>query len=293
MVTFQAGRVALLTLLATLATACSQEKEDWRSAEAANTTEAWQRFVEQHPDSEFLDQARTRIAQLRLQQEFQYADRLRTVDAYRDFLTRHSSGKWAELARIRIEAFSLGSAPRIAPPTEEEAATFSSYGVRALRLATAAVMASQEGDGPAGSAQAMPATPTQPAAVPAEAGQAETAEGADNRAGTGRALPGEAAQPAPDAAVPPASSNETTHNAGYGVQLGAFGSEASADREWRRLRGRFGAELGNLSPRIVLAENESGQFYRLQAPAAGEAQARAICDWLKEQDQACVPVVPR
>jgi cell division protein FtsN len=147
-------------------------------------------------------------------------------------------------------------------------------------------MASQEGDGPAGSAQAMPATPTQPAAVPAEAGQAETAEGADNRAGTGRAVPGEAAQPAPDAAVPPASSNETTHNAGYGVQLGAFGSEASAD-------GRFGAELGNLSPRIVLAENESGQFYRLQAPAAGEAQARAICDSLKEQDQACLPVVPR
>ena len=65
MVTFQAGRVVLLSLLASLATACSQEKEDWRSAEAANTTEAWQRFVEQHPDSEFVDQARTRIAQLR------------------------------------------------------------------------------------------------------------------------------------------------------------------------------------------------------------------------------------
>ena len=237
------------------------------------------------------DQARTRIAQLRLQQEFQYADRLRTVDAYRDFLTRHPSGKWAELARIRIEAFSLGSAPRITPPTEEEAATFSSYGVRALRLATAGVTPSP--GGLAGGAQAMPATPIQPGAVPAEAGQPETAEGADNRAGTGRAVPGEAAQPAPDAVVQPASSNETTRNTGYGVQLGAFGSEASADREWRRLRGRFGAELGDLSPRIVLAENESGQFYRLQAPAGGEAQARAICDSLKEQDQACVPVVPR
>ena len=281
MVTFQAGRVALLCLLASLATACSQEKEDWRSAEAANTTEAWQRFVEQHPDSEFVDPARTRIAQLRLQQEFQYADRLRTVDAYRDFLTRHTSGKWAELARIRIEAFSLGSAPRIAPPTEEEAATFSSFGVRALRLATA------------GGAQAMPATPIQPGAVAAEAGLPDTAEGADNRAGTGRAVPGEAAQPAPGAVVQPASSNETTRNTGYGVQLGAFGSEASAGREWRRLRGRFGAELGDLSPRIVLAESESGQFYRLQAPAAGEAQARAICNSLREQDQACVPVVPR
>src|SRR5215469_431941 len=292
MVTFQAGRVALLSLLASLATGCSQEKEDWRSAEAANTTEAWQRFVEQHPDSVFVDQARSRIAQLRLQQEFQYADRLRTVDAYRDFLTRHTSGKWAELV-WRIEAFSLGSAPRIAPPTEEEAATFSSFGVRALRLATAGVTPSQEGGGLAGGAQATPATAIQPAAVPGQAGQPEPAGGADNPGERGRAVPGEAAQPASDAVVPPASSNETTHNAGYGVQLGAFGSEASADREWRRLRGRFGAELGNLSPRIVLAENQSGQFYRLQAPATGEVQARAICDSLKEQDQACVPVVPR
>src|SRR6516162_5895796 len=157
MVTFQAGRVALLTLLATLATGCSQEKEDWRSAEAANTTEAWQRFVEQHPDSEFLDQARTRVAELRLQQEFQYADRLRTVDAYREFLTRHTSGKWAELARIRIEAFSLGSAPRIAPPTEEEAATFSRSAVRALRLATAGATPSPEVGGLAGGAPATPA----------------------------------------------------------------------------------------------------------------------------------------
>jgi hypothetical protein len=293
MVKFQAGRVALLSLLASLATACSQEKEDWRSAEAADTTEAWQRFVEQHPDSEFVDQARTRIAQLRLQQEFQYADRLRTVDAYRDFLTRHTSGKWAELARIRIEAFSLGSAPRIAPPTEEEAATFSSSGVHALRLATAGATPSHEVGGLSDGAQAMPATPVQPAAVTAEAGQPETADGADSRPGAGRAVPGEAAQPAPDTVVRPASSNETTHNTGYGIQLGAFGSEASADREWRRLRGRFGAELGNLSPRIVLAENESGQFYRLQAPAGGEAQARAICNSLREQDQACIPVVPR
>jgi cell division septation protein DedD len=263
MVTFQAGRVALLSLLAAVATACSREQQDWRSAESADSAEAWQRFVEQHPDSELVNQARARIAQLEIQREFQHADRVGTVDAYRDFLAHHSSGKYAELARIRIEAFSFGSAPRIAPPTAEEAAAFSSSGVRALRLATAATAKS------------------------------ETAEGADSPAGAGRAVPGEAAQAGSDALAEPAPSNETTRNTGYGVQLGAFGSEASADREWRRLRGRFGAELGNLSPRIVLAESDSGQFYRLQAPAAGEAQARAICDSLRGQDQACIPVVPR
>jgi cell division septation protein DedD len=80
----------------------------------------------------------------------------------------------------------------------------------------------------------------------------------------------------------------------YGVQLGAFGSEASAGREWQRLQGRFGAQLAGLEPRIVAASaSPAGQLYRLQAPAAGEAQARALCATLREQSQACVPVLPQ
>jgi hypothetical protein len=294
MVTFQAGRVALLSLLAGLAAACSREQQDWRSADGADTTEAWQRFLDQHPDSELVGQAKSRIAQLEVQREFQYADRQGTVEAYRDFLAHHPSGLWAEHARIRIESFSFGSAPRIAPPTPEEAAAFSDSGVRALRLATAATAAMPEASGLVGGAQGAPAEAIQPAALPLDLSQPETAAGADSPGGTGRAVPGEAAQaPADDGLIKPASSSGITGNSGYGVQLGAFGSEASADREWRRLRGRFGAELANLSPRIVVAESNSGQLYRLQAPAAGEAQARAICDSLREQEQACVPVLAR
>src|SRR5262249_29230710 len=146
MVTFRAGRVALLTLLAGMAAACSQEQQDWRSAEAADSTEGWQRFVDQHPDSELVNQARNRIAQLEARRDFQYAERIATVDAYRDFLAHHPSGRWSEHARIRIESFSLGSTPRIEPPpTPEEAAAFSSSGVRALRLATAALPADAGG----------------------------------------------------------------------------------------------------------------------------------------------------
>ena len=285
MVTFRAGRVALISLLAGLATACSREQQDWRSAEGADTTEAWQRFLDHHPDSEFAGQARTRIAQLQEQRDFQFADRGGTIEAYREFLAHHPTGKLAEHARIRIEAFSLGSAPRISPPTPEEAAAFSGSGVRALRLATAAMPAAEIAGSAAEGTQAAPAEAIQSESVPAES--------AGERGATGWAAPGEAAQAAPEAVVRPAAANETAADARYGVQLGAFGSEASADREWRRLRGRFGPELGNLSPRIVVAETDSGQLYRLQAPAAGEAQARAICDSLKEQDQACVPVVTR
>jgi len=295
MVTFQAGRAALYILLAGITAACSGEQQDWRSAEAAGTPEAWQRFVEQHPYSELLNQARERIAQLEVQRDFQHADRVGTVEAYREFLARHPSGKWSENARIRIESFSLGSAPRIAPPTAEEAAAFGGSGVRALRLATAATAdaAVAAGDGGlagvGGQAEAV-----DPGAVAVGAAASEADAPVPASIDAGRAVPGEAAQAPDDAAlVRPAAANETETRTGYGVQLGAFGSEASADREWRRLQGRFAPELGNLSPRIVSAESDSRQLYRLQAPAAGEAQARAICDLLREQSQACIPVYPR
>jgi hypothetical protein len=301
MVTFRAGRVALLTLLAGMAAACSQEQQDWRSAEAADSTEAWQRFVDQHPDSELVNQARNRIAQLEARRDFQYAERIGSVDAYRDFLTHHPSGKWSEHARIRIESFSLGSTPRIEPPpTPEEAAAFNSSGVRALRLATAVLPADAAG-GDSSHPEAVQAgvVPVQAGVVPAAAAQAGTGESLApvnealrDPSERSRAVPGEAAQLPEDAVVKPAAATETGE-AGYGVQLGAFGSEASADREWHRLQGRFGTELGNLSPRIVIAESDARQFYRLQVPASGEAQARALCDSLKEQAQACVPVVTR
>lgn len=255
MITFRAGRVAVMVLLAAACAACSREQQDWRSAEAADTAEAYGRFLEQHSDSELATQARARLAQLVEQRDWQRAVSVATLDAYRGFLAQHPSGRWSEEARIRIESFGLGSAPHLAAQTRESAAVAHS-GVRALRLATAP-----------GAAREAPAQRAPDAA---------------------RAQPGEAAHPDSDSRSPGAA-----YTAGYGVQLGAFGSQASADREWQRLQGRFGAQLGGLSPRIVTASSSSGQLYRLQVAAAGEAQARAICDSLKQQSQSCVPVVPR
>ena len=79
---------------------------------------------------------------------------------------------------------------------------------------------------------------------------------------------------------------------GYAVQLGAFGSEASATREWQRLETRYASVLAGLSPQVIEAGSPGAFFYRLQAAAGGEAQARAICDSLRGQSQACVPVLP-
>jgi hypothetical protein len=278
MVTFHAGRIARVALLAALC-ACSAEQQDWRSAESADTTEAWGRFIEQHPDSELAGQARGRIAQLAEQRDWEHTDATATAQGYREFLAHHSHGKHAEEARIRIEAYALGSAPRTAPPTPEEAAAGAS-GVNALQLATVATRPPSQEQGAE-------------AAIAAGAARAAGGELAQPVAAAGATLAagGEAAQPVAafvDTRVAAGPSPDS-----YGVQLGAFGSEASAGREWQRLQGRFGAQLGGLSPRIIVAGTDNAQLYRLQAPAAGEAQARALCDSLKEQAQACVPVVPR
>jgi cell division septation protein DedD len=261
MITVCAPRVTVIVLLATLATGCSREQQDWHSAESADSAEGYAHFLEQHADSELAKQARARMAQLDEERDWQHADGIATVDAYRKFLAQHPAGKWAEEARIHIEGFSLGSAPH-APRQGPVAA--GRTGVRALQVATGS---------------AAPA-PSAPAAAPAAERTAVAT------------VPEDQAQAAPVTEETRAIAT-TTAGSGYGIQLGAFGSQASADHEWHRLQGRFGAQLHGRSPRIVIASTSSGALYRLQAPAAGEAEARALCDSLKEQAQACVPVLPR
>ncbi len=257
MLTSRAGTLVLVVTLAAAAAGCSREQQDWRSAEAADTSEAYGRFVEQHPDSELAAQARTRVARLTEERDWAQAGSEATPEAYRAFLAQHPNGRWSEEARIRIEAFSLGSAPHLtSPPRQPGSAPSGPAGVNALKLATV------------GSPPAAPAGSRPERLDPAPALKVQ--------------------RPASDTRTPVASAGS-----GYGVQLGAFGSEASAEGAWRRLQGRFGGQLGGLSPRIVAGGGSTGTLYRLQAPARDEAQARTLCAALREQSQPCVPVLPR
>lgn len=240
MVTLQAGRAALIALLVCLAAACSREQQDWRSAEAADTIEAYDQFLARHPDSELATQARARLTQLAEDRDWQRAESADSAEGYRHFLGQHPSGKWAQEARIRIENFSLAPAP----PTP------------ASTPSTAPAMAS---------------SPAPPAASPAPP----------------------AAAPVRSSAAPASATTMGSPPSGYGVQLGAFSSEAGATNEWHQLTTRFGSELHGLSPLVVSADTPSGHLFRLQAHVADEAHARAICESLRKRSQACVPVLPR
>ena len=260
MLTFRARRVAIQAVFMFLVAACSREQQDWRSAEAADTVESYGRFLDRHPDSELATQARTRVAQLAEEREWKQASTVDTADAYREFLAQHPNGKWAQEARIRIQNFALSGLPPAGPPmaTAPEAAVV-----------------------PSGTAQAAPGELAQPS-------------------GPSLASPRPPVYSTPYASAPPngptntLSTNGAAANAppGYGVQLGAFGSESAANNEWQQLKSRFAAQLQGLTPRIVVANTATGTLFRLQAQVPDEAHARSLCDMLRQQSQACVPVLP-
>jgi cell division septation protein DedD len=90
--------------------ACSREKSDWRSAQAADTPESYQQFIAAHPDSTLTVTARERLGQLSEEKDWRSAAGTDTLEAYQQFLAQYPAGKWAHEAQVRVETFA-GNAP--------------------------------------------------------------------------------------------------------------------------------------------------------------------------------------
>jgi cell division septation protein DedD len=317
MITIRAGKAAIGVCLLVLA-GCSREQQDWRSAEAADSIEAYDQFIQRHPESELATQARTRVAQLGEDRDWQHAGSADNVDAYRQFITQHPNGKWTQEARIRIENFSLGAqqgnggnvggagsaasagVAATAAPDAVAGSGSTRPGGSAARSAGVAAGAATAADGPRHrDGLAVPGEAAVPAGQMSASASAYAARAASPTSAATTdatvAAPGSAATPAaPSPAVPhsPPAMPAPIHSGAYGIQLGAFGSEAAANMEWHLLTGRFGPELQGLTEHVVMAETASGRIYRLQAVVGEESRARAICDSLRKSSQACVAVLP-
>src|ERR1700690_4312189 len=102
---------------------CSSESSDWKSPSAADTSEAYQQYLQQHPSGANAAQAKAHLVQLQEDRDWQSASSADNRAAYEQFLAQHADGKWAQEARIRIENFAQGgssaaarTAPGPAPP---------------------------------------------------------------------------------------------------------------------------------------------------------------------------------
>ena len=111
----QIGLIVLLTAVTFAIAGCSHVGEDWKAAQTADTTEAYQDFLRQHPDSEYGVAAQERVRQLAEDRDWQQASKTDTLDAYQQFVAVHADGKWAQEARVRIENFQLNAGGQSAP----------------------------------------------------------------------------------------------------------------------------------------------------------------------------------
>ncbi|HMO75868.1 MAG TPA: SPOR domain-containing protein [Sphingopyxis sp.] len=163
-----------------------------------------------------------------------------------------------------------------------------------------------EGDASFAASEGVPAAgkvdpsrmPEEPAATPAEreaaakaAKKAEADKAAAAKAAAVRtadaakdkpaATSVKTADAAPKAAPAPAGSAM--------IQLGAFSSEAAANKAWSNLSKRF-AYLADLNKSVSPAQVESGQVYRLRAVAGTAANAQSLCGKLRVAGENCVIV---
>jgi hypothetical protein len=248
----QIGSIGLLILVALALGGCSRVKEDWKAAQAADTTEAYQDFLRQHPDSEFGVAAQERVRQLAEDRDWQQAAKADTLDAYQQFVAAHADGKWAQEARVRIENFQLsggGQAPG-APPGAEGASVSS----------------------PAAGAGALASTATAAAATPA----APSAKPSATSTSSGK----------PAAHATTASARSTSH---HYAQLGAYSSKASAESAWHQISGRFPTQLKTLQPHYDAAAGAK-PLVRLQVSLPSSERAHQLCTDLKRQSQPCIPL---
>jgi cell division septation protein DedD len=113
--------VAMLTLLALAG--CARDGQDWRSAQDADTQEAYDAFLAKYPQSEFAPKAKERAAQLMEERDWAVATQSDTPEAYQKFVAAHADGKWTQEARIRIENFNVmaASAPEVPAPAASAA----------------------------------------------------------------------------------------------------------------------------------------------------------------------------
>jgi cell division septation protein DedD len=128
----------------------------------------------------------------------------------------------------------------------------------------------------------------------AQAPSSATPAGAETANTPGNPPAGNTALPAPaPPASPPKAAKPAAAAGFYGIQLGAFKSSAdAANRRWASLDQVYPKLLDGLTPTVSPRKGATGTLYRLQVVGLTEKRARAICNSLKANSQACVLVLP-
>jgi len=86
-------------LLAACIAGCSTVHIDWDTANALNTIEGYEEFLQKHPDSEFTEEALQRVEPMRYQKAMDEG----TTKGLTLYLLRYPNGRYASVVRSRIK----------------------------------------------------------------------------------------------------------------------------------------------------------------------------------------------
>jgi hypothetical protein len=99
-------------LLITPMISCSSAKRDYQKASGQNTVEAYEAFLQMHPDAKQADQAKSQLAELEIERDWQLAESTRTAAGYRDYIAKHPTTRNCKLAKERLKELQVAEAWR-------------------------------------------------------------------------------------------------------------------------------------------------------------------------------------
>lgn len=95
--------VFLAGLALIIVSGCATTGSHWQGAGRLGTIEAYETFLRQHPNSEYSLQARSRLAALYEEKEWNRGKQQNTIAAYESFLARYPKGAFTSMANTKLE----------------------------------------------------------------------------------------------------------------------------------------------------------------------------------------------
>lgn len=95
--------IPIVMLIIILIVGCATTKKHWGIARSEDTIEAYENFLNNHPKSEFSEQAQTRLKKLYTERDWEETKLTDTITAYEKFLHLHPKSEFSEKAKFRLE----------------------------------------------------------------------------------------------------------------------------------------------------------------------------------------------
>jgi cell division septation protein DedD len=228
----------------------------------------------------------------RQQSDWEKTRAANTADSYEQFIRKYPSGEFTAQAQARVKELYEErdwQKARDADTQEAYQAFLKQYPEgkwteeARIRVENFTLAQAPSNATPAGAETAN--TPGNPQAANPPATGTGTAPASASK-------PPAAPMPVPSAS-PPTAAKPAAAAGSFGIQLGAFKSSAdAANHRWANVAKSYPKLLQGLSPTVAPKHISTGTLYRLQVVGLTEKHARAICNSLKAQSQACVLIHP-